>query len=118
MQRGLTLIILALRPVRGDEWHRLRHDHFEQVDFAGCSSELVALLKRMMLNDAAKRIDANEVYLNSVITQARVSMEIARKEHGPVLKASALTREPEGWLEEVLARANVWDNHEPMDTSP
>lgn len=111
------LLTTTLRYVRGEEWHRLRHNKFDQVDFAGCSGELVALLKRMMLNDPGKRIDANEVYLNSVVTQARVSMEMSRKEHGNVLKASALASEPDGWLEEVLARANLWDGAEAMDTS-
>ena len=53
-----------------------------------------------MRSDPAQRIDATEVYLNPVITQARVAMQVARDHLGPTLKACALASESEGWLDD------------------
>lgn len=108
----------CLEFLRGDEWHRLRHNHFEQVDFSECSDELVQLLKGMMQSDPAQRVDAAEVYSNPIISQARVAMEVARGRLGPSIKASALAGEPEGWLDEILARVVIWDPKVSMDLSP
>lgn len=77
------------------------------MDFSECSAELVALLKGMMRSDPVQRVTATEVYLNPVITQARIAMEISREKFGSVFKASALAGESEGWLEEILGRAHA-----------
>ncbi|KAJ3555203.1 hypothetical protein NM688_g2709 [Phlebia brevispora] len=115
---GMTMLESATNiivPDQGDAWHRLRRDHFEQIDFSENSPELAKLLKSMMRSDATHRIEATEIFHHPVISEVRLAMEKTRQELGPVFKASALGGESEDWLENILERARAWDVDESMD---
>jgi mitosis inhibitor protein kinase SWE1 len=105
---------------RGDAWHRIRHEDFRQVDLSALSVELVELLKSMLRNDPALRVDAALIRVHPVITRARVSMELAREALGSNFLSSALAGAPPGWLTSILGYPDEWDgteDDEAMDLS-
>lgn len=105
---------------RGEAWHRIRHEDFAQVDLTGLSIELVQLLKSMLRSDPALRVDAGLVRAHPVMTRVRASMDLKRREVGPIFQSSALAGAPLGWLQLVLGHSDEWngdeeDENEAMD---
>ena len=98
--------------LRGEAWHRLRHENYSQVDFDDLSMELIELIKSMMRSDPSLRVDAGSISVHPVIVRARASMDNRRAELGPAYPASALAGVPDGWLDEILGRNDFWDGHE------
>lgn len=114
MCRHLRVLTIVCTTLRGDAWHRLRNDHFEQIDFSQISTELAELLKNMMRSDPARRIDAVSIYDHPIMTQVRLAMDKARDER-PGFKGSALSGEHDGWVDEIFERARSWDEDESME---
>lgn len=112
--RRHRILIVVCTTLRGDAWHRLRRDQFEQIDFSQVSTELAELLKNMMRSDPARRIDAIGIYDHPIMTEVRLAMDRAR-EARPGFKGSALSGERDGWVDEIFERARSWDEDESME---
>lgn len=95
---------------RGPPWHRLRQEDFSEVDLKG-SAELLGLIKSMMRTKPEKRVDMHAVCDHAVVVRTRKAMNTkmakAVAEGGSPLTASALSGEPESFLEAVLGRRGV-----------
>lgn len=111
----LTKLMVAVFG-RGDAWHNLRRDNFEQVKLDDCP-ELLGLIKRMMRSNPTNRLDAHQVRSHVVVSRAREAMEKARRAGGPAFDGSPLASVPDAFLGSILGRGNR-DYGEPMDLSP
>jgi len=101
---------------RGEAWHNLRQDNFEQVELDDCP-ELLELIKSMMGSNPTNRLDVHQIRSHAVVSRARDAMESARRAGGPAFGGSPLASVPVYFLESVLGRSNK-DYDEPMDLSP
>ena len=101
---------------RGEAWHNLRQDNFEQVELDDCP-ELLELTKRMMRSNPTNRLNAHQVRSHPVVSRAREAMEKARRAGGPAFDGSPLASVPDTFLGSILGRSNR-DYGEPMDLSP
>lgn len=101
---------------RGEAWHKLRQDNFEQVELDDCP-ELFELIKRMMRANPTYRLDAHEIRSHAVVSRARDEMEKARLGGGSAFDGSPLASVPDSFLGAILRRSNK-DYGEPMDLSP
>jgi mitosis inhibitor protein kinase SWE1 len=99
------LSVFYLYSNRGEPWHRLRQENFEQVDLDS-SPELLALIKSMMRTNAWERVSAEAVFGHAVVRRTRAAMERmegeVRAKGGMVFLASPLASVPNGFLEEIL----------------
>lgn len=110
----MNLIVAAF--CRGEAWHNLRQDNFEQVELDDCP-ELLELVKNMMRSNPAYRLDAHQIRSHAVVSRARDAMETARRAGGPASDGSPLASVPDSLLAIILGRSNR-DYGEPMDLSP
>lgn len=101
---------------RGEAWHNLRKDNFEQVELDDCP-ELLELIKSMMRSNPVNRLDAHQIRSNAVVSRARDAMEHARRAGGPAFDGSPLASVPDSFLGNILGRSSK-DYGEPMDLSP
>ena len=101
---------------RGEAWHNLRQDNFEQVELDDCP-ELLELIKRMMRSNPTNRLDVHQIRSHVVVSRARDAMESARRAGGPAFGISPLGSVPDSFLGCILGRNNK-DYGEPMDLSP
>ncbi|KAF9012465.1 hypothetical protein BDQ17DRAFT_1343952 [Cyathus striatus] len=109
---GMTILETTTNivvPDQGDEWHRLRREDFSQVTGLDDRPELFGLIKEMMRTESSCRISIHGVCDHPVVSRARIAMErmfMAAKANGTdVFVASPLASVPEGFLEEILNRA-------------
>lgn len=102
--------------VRGDAWHKLRQDNFEQVELDD-RPELLELIKTMMWSNPANRLDVHQIRSHVVVSRARDAMESARRVGGPSFGGSPLASVPDSFLGSILGRSSK-DYGEPMDLSP
>lgn len=98
---------------RGDAWHRLRQENFEQVELED-SPELFDLIKSMMRSNAALRVDIPTICSHPVVSRTRAAMERIVNNSGSVFAGSPLASVPAGFLCEILDRGD----EEAMDMSP
>ena len=110
----MTLMVTVFG--RGEAWHNLRQDNFEQVELDDCP-ELLELIKGMMQSSPANRLDIHQIRSHSVVSRARDSMESARSTGGPAYGGSPLASVPDSLLGSILGRSSK-DYGEPMDLSP
>ena len=101
---------------RGEAWHNLRQDNFEQVELDD-RPELLELIKSMMRSNPAHRVDVHQIRSHDVVSRARDTMEIARRAGGPAFDGSPLASAPDSFLATILGRGDK-DYGEPMDLSP
>lgn len=101
---------------RGEAWHNLRQDNFEQVELDECP-ELLELIKSMMRSNPTNRLNAHQIRSHAVVSRARDSMESARRTGGPAFDGSPLASVPNSFLGTILRRSHN-DHGEPMDLSP
>lgn len=101
---------------RGEAWHKLRQDNFEQVELDDFP-ELFDLIKDMMRSNPAHRLDAHQIRSHAAVSRARYAMETARRAGGPAFDGSPLAGVPDSFLAIILGRSNK-DYGEPMDLSP
>ena len=101
---------------RGEAWHNLRQDNFEQVELDDCP-ELLELIKSMMRSNSTNRLDIHQIRSHAVVSRARDAMENARSVGGPVFGGSPLASVPDSLLGGILGRGGK-DYGEPMDLSP
>lgn len=101
---------------RGEAWHNLRQDNFEQVELDDCP-ELLELIKKMMRSNPTNRLDALQIRSHPVVSRARDAMEKARHGGGPAFEGSPLASVPDILLGTILGRSSK-DYGEPMDLSP
>ena len=101
---------------RGEAWHNLRQDNFEQVELDDCP-ELSELIKNMMRSNPAHRLGTHQVRSHAVVSRARDAMETARRAGGPAFDGSPLASVPDSFLATILGRSNKGYG-EPMDMSP
>jgi mitosis inhibitor protein kinase SWE1 len=101
---------------RGEAWHNLRQDNFEQVELDDCP-ELLELIKNMMKSNPTYRLDAHQIRSHAIVSRARGAMEKARRGGGPAFDGSPLASVPDSFLGTVLGRSSK-DYGEPMDLSP
>ena len=101
---------------RGEAWHNLRQDNFEQVELNDCP-ELLGLIKSMMRSNPADRLDVHQIRSHAVVSRARNAMESARRAGGPAFGGSPLGGVPDSFLGSIIGRSSK-DYGEPMDLSP
>jgi len=101
---------------RGEAWHNLRQDNFEQVELDD-RPELLELIKSMMRSNPTNRLDAHQVRSHVVVSRTRDAMESARRAGGPAFGGSPLASVPDSFLRTILGRSSK-DYGEPMDLSP
>jgi mitosis inhibitor protein kinase SWE1 len=98
---GLTKLLFY----RGEPWHRLRQEDFEQVDMEG-SVELFKLIRSMMRTNPEDRVDIVGVYEHVVVVRAREAMVRAwieaRGRGGSVFVGTPLASVGSGFLEFLL----------------
>lgn len=100
---------------RGEAWHNLRQDNFEQVELDD-RPELLDLIKSMMRSNPVNRFDAHQIRSHAVVSRVRNVMEKARCAGGPVFNGSPLASVPGSFLATILGRGDR-DYGEPMDLS-
>lgn len=100
---------------RGESWHNLRKDNFEQVELDDCP-ELLELIKSMMRSNPINRFDAHQIRSHAVVFRARDAMERVRYAGGPAFDGSPLASVPDSFLATILGRGDR-DYDEPMDLS-
>ena len=100
---------------RGEAWHNLRQDNFEQVELDDCP-ELLELIKSMMRSNPTNRLDVHQIRSHLVVSRARDAMESAGRAGRPAFR-SPLASVPDSFLGSILGR-NSRDYGEPMDLSP
>ena len=105
-----------LTGIRGEPWHRLRQEDFEQVDLDS-SPELFELIKNMMRTNPRERVSAEAVSEHAVVKRARAAMERVRGDAGAVFSASPLASVRDGFLDEILGRRGDGDGSGVMDVS-
>jgi mitosis inhibitor protein kinase SWE1 len=101
---------------RGEAWHNLRQDNFEQVELDDCP-ELLELIKSMMWSNPTDRWDIHRIRSHDVVSRARDAMESARSAAGPAFGGSPLASGPDSFLGAIHGRGGK-DYGEPMDLSP
>ena len=101
---------------RGEAWHNLRQDNFEQVELDDCP-ELLELIKSMMRSNPTNRLDVHRIRSHVVVSRARDAMENARRAGGPAFGGSPLASVPDSFLGSILGRGSR-EYGEPMDLSP
>jgi len=101
---------------RGEAWHNLRQDNFEQVELNDCP-ELLELIKSMMWSNPTDRWDVHQIRSHIVVSRARDAMESARMMGGPAFGGSPFASVPDSFLGTILGRSSK-DYGEPMDLSP
>jgi len=107
---GMTMLEAATNiivPGQGEGWQRLRSDDFSQINLSD-SPELLDLLRSMMREDPASRLNASQVYSHPVVQRTRVAMkrmeDDTRRSSQPLFNASPLGNVSPGFLEEILGR--------------
>lgn len=113
--RGLMELMVAVFD-RGEAWHNLRQDNFEQVELDDCP-ELLELIKGMMRSNPMNRSDVHQIRSHVVVSRARNAMESARRAGGPAFGGSPLAGVPDSFLGSILGRSTR-EYGEPMDLSP
>ena len=110
----MTLMVAVFG--RGEAWHNLRQDNFEQVELDDCP-ELLDLIKSMMRSNATNRLDVHQIRSHPAVSRARDVMESARRAGGPTFGGSPLASAPDSLLGTILGRNSKYYD-EPMDLSP
>ena len=94
--------------LRGEPWHRLRHDDLSPADLStDTSPELRALIAALLSANPEARIDSAAVCAHPVVARTRAAMERLLEESLRAgerpFAASPLAGVPAGFLEEVLS---------------